>query len=70
MLRDAKYSTTEMSTQDPSFVTPAKAGVQRFLDHAWIPAFAGMTSNMGSISDTLFYVVVLSISLSSKRPFA
>jgi hypothetical protein len=25
-------------------VTPAKAGVQRFSDHVWIPAFAGMTS--------------------------
>jgi hypothetical protein len=24
-------------------VTPAEAGVQRFSDHVWIPAFAGMT---------------------------
>jgi hypothetical protein len=49
-----------MSTQNPSFVTPAKAGVQGLLDHVWISAFAGMTSSMGGISDTLFCVVVLS----------
>jgi hypothetical protein len=50
-----------MSTQNPSSVTHAKAGGgQRLWSYVWIPAFAGMMNCMGSISDTLSCVVVLS----------
>jgi len=59
LISNTEYSAMEMSTQNPSPVTPAKAGGQRLRDHIWIPAFAGTTNRMVGISDTLFCVVVL-----------